>query len=118
MRHPDHVDAPLAVDARLGTGGELRPLDADVGAAVVDGDREGAAVGDEFPAQPAAERVGEGDVRGEVAVEEGRGARLRSKSWSQMTKSRGRTSSFMLPTAEKETIRSTPIFFIAKILAR
>jgi hypothetical protein len=71
-RHPDQGRAPAPVELALGPGGELGPFHADVGAALVDADREAGAALDQGIAQSAAERRGQLDVHGQV-FEEGAG---------------------------------------------
>ena len=61
-----------------------------------------------------ADRVGELDVADDAVAEEASMPLpcVRSKNWSAMTMWPGLISSFMLPTAETEMIRSTPSFFM------
>ena len=71
VRHPDDVGAPGPVQLRLGERRELRPLHAHVGAALVHAWRRRAGRCRRPPAERAAERVREADVRGQPAAEEG-----------------------------------------------
>ena len=70
--HADDVDAPAAVDARLGLRRELRPLDADVGAPAMDGGARRARGLLQRGRQRRADRIGHADVRHDAVAEERR----------------------------------------------
>ena len=106
------TEAPqAAVEEGLGPGGEGRPFHADVGAALVD-----RGPGLRRPPRrrasdsAGADRIGKADVADDAVAEEGvlRMPLVRSMNWSGMTMCPGAISSFRLPTAETEMIRSTP----------
>ena len=82
-RHPDDGAADGAVEVRLGPGGELRSLHADVGAATVHGRPGRVGGGRDHGRETLAGRIAELDVRDDSVAEEGRRAAMASISASE-----------------------------------
>src|SRR5260370_17696950 len=70
VRHADHIPAPTAIHVRLGLGGELRTLHADVSAPQFRGYAGGRACAVNHLRHFAAHRIAKSDVRHNAVAEE------------------------------------------------